>query len=385
MNDTKDLMCRNISCWLNPKDVNNLRTISIGQWLNGIIHPKDNKLIKAVEEIRNLSIKMENEIDKSVYDILRIEKAKLKLKLPGVSLGALMSTRDKNVPDNEKIINLTGLICFDIDKVQKPAHLRDQLKKVNHVIFASLSVSGNGVWGLIEIAYPDKIKQHFEQLQMDFLAIGIKLDSSKGGNPTDLRFYSYDPDAYLSEKYKVYDRLPEIKQPKSFVKTNNQSKHNPIAIAVSKINQAQDGEKHNELLKAAHLLGGYIASGAISYDESESALLKAIEGKNIISVSGAIRTIAAGLKHGQNQPIHVNSMPSVNIINPIFVKPQFSAILTWFQNPDNLLNININHHDIILPLHEWIKKPLQSAIAGDQTSIDLLMKVYNEIVTPANI
>jgi hypothetical protein len=302
---------------------------------------------------------MEKAINKTDFDFLKKKKADLKLKLPGVSLGALMSTRDAKVSDSEKIINLTGLICFDIDKVQNPAQLRDQLKNINQVIFAAISVSGNGVWGLVEVTYPDKIKQHFDQLKLDFLAIGITLDSSKGGNPTDLRFYSYDPDAYLSENYKLYDRLPEIKPSKSFAKTSNQSNHDPIAIAVNKINNAQDGDKHNELLKAAHLLGGYIASGTISYEESEAALLSAIEGKNIISVSGAKKTIADGLNHGQNQPIYVNSLPSFNVTNPPFFSPQISAIISWFNIPANLIDININDNDIILPLDEWLKQPLQ--------------------------
>ena len=53
----------------------------------------------------------------------------------------------------------------------------------------------------------DRYSDHFKQLSIDFASIGIKLDTSKGGNPTDLRIYSYDPQAYIAQEFKVYDRM----------------------------------------------------------------------------------------------------------------------------------------------------------------------------------
>ena len=42
----------------------------------------------------------------------------------------------------------------------------------------------------------------------DFQHNGIQLDKSKGRNPNDARFYSYDTEAYIAPEFEVYDRLP---------------------------------------------------------------------------------------------------------------------------------------------------------------------------------
>ena len=49
----------------------------------------------------------------------------------------------------------------------------------------------------------------------DFKTRGIFLDHTKGKNPNDARFYSYDPEAIIKRDYKVYDRLPNIIKPKN--------------------------------------------------------------------------------------------------------------------------------------------------------------------------
>ncbi|MAL18656.1 MAG: hypothetical protein CL670_00665 [Balneola sp.] len=114
----------------------------------------------------------------------------------------------------EHIVSKTGWLMFDIDDDHNPSisdwpDVREFVAQIPHVAFSGLSVSGNGVWGLIHIAQPDKQKEHFEQLKADFQDCGIILDTTKGKNPNDKRAYSYDPDAYIAEEFQVYDRLPE--------------------------------------------------------------------------------------------------------------------------------------------------------------------------------
>ena len=153
----------------------------------------------------------------------------LKKGLPLATVGALCDDGRKM----ENVRERTGWIALDIDGKDNP-HLedaeavRDAISNIVYVAYAGLSVSGNGVWGLIKVENPQKQAQHFEQLKKDFLSRGIVLDSTKGKNPNDARFYSYDPDAYLTDDFKVYDRLP--KKPHSKPREPSHSFHSNYAV-----------------------------------------------------------------------------------------------------------------------------------------------------------
>lgn len=132
-----------------------------------------------------------------------------KKELPQLVAGALLEGGHAK----KHIIKRTGWLAFDIDDDHNPDILdwleaREFVAQLPHVAFASLSVSGQGVWGLIHITHPEKQRDHFRQLEADFNEIGITLDS-KGLNPNDKRAYSFDTDAYLAEDFELYDRLPE--------------------------------------------------------------------------------------------------------------------------------------------------------------------------------
>lgn len=283
-----------VTVFPNSREVNNCYNITLGQWLNGCMKPSKETLPNLIKQIRATD-------DKA-------KKSELKIKLPGVVLGAVVRSRAKN--DNSKVMQLTGLLPFDIDQQDNPgmdaAAVRNVLSKVRNVIFAALSASGKGVWGLVQVSNPSKQKEHFEQLKSDFEKLGIIIDKSKGGNPTDLRFYSYDPEAYLSETFKIYDRTPKPQQSKPVkVKHSKQAfSINPIQKAVDLVQASTDGEKHNSLLKAARLLGGYVATGTILEHEAQTALENAIRTKSIVSFSDAQKTIADGIKNGKQEPIY---------------------------------------------------------------------------------
>ena len=173
------------------------QSISLADWFlmtKGEAGLKDRNLLEVVKSYRQTG-------DKN-----------LKLSLPAISPGALMRTRSKEVDLHERIERLTGWMQFDIDLKDNPgltdaASLRDMLKRNVFVAFSSLSVSGKGVWGLIKVSDTSRYRQHFEQLMIDFARREIILDKSKGGNPTDLRLFSYDPEAYIAEDFRIYDRL----------------------------------------------------------------------------------------------------------------------------------------------------------------------------------
>ena len=78
-----------------------------------------------------------------------------------------------------------------------------------------------------------------------------------------------------------------------------------LDVAAAMIRRAADGEKHLELLKAARLVGGYVAGGALSRADAYRELCKMIDSKTgVASKSAAYKTIEDGLDIGAAAPIY---------------------------------------------------------------------------------
>ena len=145
----------------------------------------------------------------TVLEYRRTHDKSLKKTLPLATFGAVM----KNGRKLQNVVRRTGWVAIDIDGDDNPhitdwPALRSSLGGIDYIAFSSLSASGNGVWALMKVAEPKHQSEHFCQILEDFKNADIQLDSSKGRNPNDARFYSYDPDAYVAEQFDVYDRLP---------------------------------------------------------------------------------------------------------------------------------------------------------------------------------
>jgi hypothetical protein len=114
---------------------------------------------------------------------------------------------------------------------------------------------------------------------------------------------------YLKEEYK----------PKSNEETNYYYPDtDPTRIAENMIARAIDGEKHYVLCKASYLLGGYVASGAISENEARKTLRNAIDRKpNVDDKKAAYRTIDKCLEEGKSKPIKVEQRNIKDIIDQI--------------------------------------------------------------------
>jgi hypothetical protein len=190
-------------------------------WFKGI-YSVEPHLIETGEWIRLCTDPSCNEgtaYRKAIMDFRKTGDASIKKSLPAVCPGAQLKSRAKDLNMEEKIVRLSGWMQFDIDKTDNPrmcdaTKLRDELSKVVYVAFCSLSASGTGVWGLVKVSEPAHYLDHFNQLKSDFARLGIHLDPSKGGNPTDLRYYSFDPDAYMSKGFQIYSRYHKSSTPR---------------------------------------------------------------------------------------------------------------------------------------------------------------------------
>lgn len=162
--------------YMDPKPAG---TTSLLQWLT------NNNYEPTVEAIRMIKDKAERDAKKAL--------------LPAITPSGTFSHRS-----DQSMLKHSGFICLDIDhkdnsNLQNFFELKSEMAKIKQVAYCGLSVSGEGFFVLIPIAYPDKHLQHFLALQTVFASFGIQLDE-KCKNLSRLRGYSWDPEAYFNHQ-----------------------------------------------------------------------------------------------------------------------------------------------------------------------------------------
>ena len=150
----------NYTASVNPKDVNLLN------WLTS------SKYAAEVERIRTTQDK--------------VKQKDMKAELPAITPSGTFTERKETA-----LIKHSSFIQFDIDlKINKHIKnynkLKEEIAKIPNVAYCGLSVSGEGYWGLILVAYPDKHKEHFRFILNWFKRYGINVDD-KPSNVASLR------------------------------------------------------------------------------------------------------------------------------------------------------------------------------------------------------
>ncbi|WP_293052459.1 BT4734/BF3469 family protein [Paludibacter sp.] len=149
----------------------------------------------------------------SIVDMIRSttdenERKRLKSSLPAITPSGIFSERRAN-----KLIAHSGLICIDIDGKDNPnimdmGALKKELSSNDHILYCGLSVSGNGLFCLVPIAYPEQHKGHFYALQKDFKDMGIVIDGGCS-DVSRLRGYSYDENPHVNPEALLYEKTME--------------------------------------------------------------------------------------------------------------------------------------------------------------------------------
>lgn len=162
------------------------------------------------------------------------EYKRIKSTLPCATLSGTFSIRKV-----DGLQKHSGYMCIDIDGKENPnvtdyGKLRDGLKNISNVSYASLSVGGQGVFCLIPISNPEKHKEHFFALEKCFKELGIIIDKSCK-DVSRMRIMSYDPEAYINEDAKVFTEVFHDKI---------EIKKRPEKAKVAKIRTADNSEKN---------------------------------------------------------------------------------------------------------------------------------------------
>lgn len=234
--------------------------VKLAQFCKGIMEPESFYAPEDAKSLRQRIERIRNEADPD-------KRKKLKTGLPFVKISGTF-----NGLKEADMINHSGYIAVDIDKIGTDAPaLRDELMNIEYVLFSALSVSGKGVFAIIQLGYPDKHRAQFETLQHNFSKLGLQIDSSCS-DPSRNRFISIDPDAKY-QKGKKYTFLPVPKpKPKKANKTKTSLPTNDKDVfdrALAYCNERgyhfAEGNRHNSIL----VLAGYLNYFGVPQHETE--------------------------------------------------------------------------------------------------------------------
>lgn len=173
-----NLLNVSVSLFRNCKDPVPLRNIRLIDFLT----KSSPHLTKIVEIIRNTDDK----------DEIR----ELKSKLPAITVSGCFEYRKYN-----RVKSYSNILAIDIDNYD-PQKAKEYLKTLPYVTYAGISVSGKGVFALIQISDPKNIGDHFDALKEE---LSIPLDSACR-DVARLRYFSIDLNPYINENASVYIR-----------------------------------------------------------------------------------------------------------------------------------------------------------------------------------
>jgi hypothetical protein len=310
----------NVSSVRNPK-ATSTTPVNLATWIKACsgLTTKASKYLKTIERVREAAA--EGNTDK---------KNELKNELPGICPSGL---HPEGSPRQKKFLSgHSGFIQVDID-FKENEHLfntlatdietlADKLKYIlsfnPYIFYAGLSVSGAGLWLLMPVSNEGDHRATYFKIKAAFDAMQIYVDPKAGRLPNDLRLLSYDANPLINPDSKVFEGVKAQPKPKPApspihkkASTFNQDK------ILNLIRDAKEGERHEKILKASRLMGGYVGTGAISYEEAQTLLQE-----EAATISNAYskdeRTIKDGLNNGIQHPIQ-DKQPQQPEPNP---KPQ---------------------------------------------------------------
>jgi hypothetical protein len=202
--------------------------------------------------------------------------------------------------DDKSLTSHSGFVPIDIDDIDNLDEKREELINNPYVYALWVSSSGKGLHGLVKIGDGNKHTQHYK-------ALLSKIDGldPTARNVSRVLYLSYDPDIYINTSCSVFfDIEQEEEQQVSRIHLGDgYTDYKKIDVASRMIRLAPDGQKHHILLKAAHLLGGYVATKHIEYEVAKNILTHEISKKQVEDLGLAIKTIEDGLRHGMTMPI----------------------------------------------------------------------------------
>ena len=233
-----------------------------------------------------------------IVDKVREGNKEKKLELPVVCFSGEFASRS-----DDALFEHSGFIVLDFDHVDVDA-TKKALGTDDFIYSCWTSPSGNGVKALVQITNPERHRDHFRALVKYFeRQYGLEVDPS-GINESRACYESFDTEMVVKDSTRFGGMLSEKAElGQTLEREGVVTDYMKLNLAARMVRQAEDGDKHNMLLKAARLCGGYVSAGRMEEEEAARVLLREISKRDIDSEQHAITTIREGLEKGKQDPI----------------------------------------------------------------------------------
>ena len=272
--------------------------MSLRQFINATINPKESlkNTFKAIEQ--------------ASLDGNKALKAELKKGL----FATTPCVQVKGVRNYESIISWNNILVIEYDSINHSEILRDYIfEKFESCVFAFVSPSKSGCKFIFRIK-PVKNIIEFKEL---FWGLAFELDKFvnldySGANCVLPLFISWDENAKVRENptewskrgYKEGSFVPyegEFETPTDINEKDKEEVIEKISFLFNRI----ENNGHPQCVKASALMGGYVASGYISYDEAYDLLMELVENNNYLSkdTNNYKTTSKTMLNRGMSSPV----------------------------------------------------------------------------------
>lgn len=226
--------------------------------------PHDWYFRHGTEWVSGNSVDLETIIDLRTAEITQDEKIKMKATLQCWTPAGMLKTKKKGFVE---VISRTNLMQLDFDAATCNQYDIGELMRavfdLPFVCFVGRSCSGTGFYALVQIAEPDRLKDYAEHCFEVLDKYGVPADTSKGRNPQDLRYVSYDScmqfkDNPVSLHIKHFKpKLAPVKQNTVTTPATDINGNRTLLNAIQAIQSAPIGNRFPTVQKWSYTLGGY--------------------------------------------------------------------------------------------------------------------------------
>lgn len=260
-------------------------------------------VLKAIREGGTLKQLIEELRQLAMIDPVKFKEEKKKL--PGICFGGVFTARK-----NSALTEASGLMILDFDHVE--IDFEEKLKADPFIWAFWLSPSGAGYKALVRIPIvknDEEYKQYFLAFQKRF----PNVDPS-GKDVARICYFSYDPNMFVNAGAQVWEETVSAGKPTANPeqwkkKPKIQSDFKKVAVIMSMLQNANVGNRHEAILKAGRLAGGYVGSGEIDEYDVLNTCQSQIESMmdNPRDFPAQWKTFTDGIEYGKADPIQALS------------------------------------------------------------------------------
>lgn len=222
----------------------------------------------------------------------------MKLSLPVVIFGGKFSARK-----NSGLIEHSGLVVLDFDCKSKAESEKIETILSNDKFIYSYfsSTRGMGWKALVQIPKVQSDKEFKEYWH----AIDDRYPDVDAACKDICRacFYSYDPTLVVNHDAEVFTEKRKPNLQKASQKVSRSTNYSLLNKAANLIRNAEVGERHNTILKASRLAGGWVSAGRVDYQEAQRILENEAMKKDPDDFETNKRAVSDGLDHGMREPL----------------------------------------------------------------------------------